>query len=65
VSYQHGAGPIVVKMLVDLEVNAVIANIFGLGVSILLDQHNITQIIVDRGTIVTESIKSALTKAQK
>jgi predicted Fe-Mo cluster-binding NifX family protein len=63
VSYHHGAGPIVVKMLVDLEVNAVIANIFGSGVSILLDQHNITQIIVDRGTMVTESIKSALPKA--
>jgi predicted Fe-Mo cluster-binding NifX family protein len=59
VSYQHGAGPIVVKMLVDLEVNAVIANIFGSGVATLLDQHNITQIIVDRGTTVAEAIKNA------
>jgi predicted Fe-Mo cluster-binding NifX family protein len=65
VSYQHGAGPIVVKMLVDLEVNMVIANIFGSGVSTLLDQHNITQIIVDRGTMVRESIRNALSKVQK
>jgi predicted Fe-Mo cluster-binding NifX family protein len=65
VSYQHGAGPIVVKMLVDLEVNMVIANIFGSGVSTLLDHHNIIQIIVDRGTMVTESIRNALSKVQK
>jgi predicted Fe-Mo cluster-binding NifX family protein len=65
VSYHHGAGPIVVKMLVDLEVNMIIANIFGSGVTTLLDQHNITQITVDAGTLVTESVKSALSKAQK
>jgi predicted Fe-Mo cluster-binding NifX family protein len=64
VSYQHGAGPIVVKMLVDLRVDAVIANIFGSGVATLLDQHNITPIIVDRGTPVTESVKSALSKVK-
>jgi predicted Fe-Mo cluster-binding NifX family protein len=58
-SYQHGAGPIVVKMLVDLGVDAVIANIFGSGVATLLDQHNMTQIIVDRGTTVTEAVKNA------
>jgi predicted Fe-Mo cluster-binding NifX family protein len=63
VSYHHGAGPIVVKMLVDLEVNMVIANIFGSGVIMLLDQHNITQITVDAGTLITESVKSALSKA--
>jgi predicted Fe-Mo cluster-binding NifX family protein len=65
VSYQHGAGPIVVKMLIDLEVNAVIANIFGSGVATLLDQHNIIQITVDAGTTVTESVKNALSKVQK
>jgi hypothetical protein len=43
----------------------VIANIFGSGVSTLLDQHNITQIIVDRGTMVRESIRNALSKVQK
>ena len=65
VSYQHGAGPIVVKMLIDSKVNTVIAAEFGPGVSILLDQHNITQIIVDRGTPVTEAVKSAQSKIQK
>jgi len=62
VSYQHGAGPVVVKLLVDLGVDAVIANIFGPGVATLLDQHNITQIIVDRGTTVTEAVKNAQLK---
>jgi predicted Fe-Mo cluster-binding NifX family protein len=65
VSYQHGAGPIVVKMLTDSEVNAVIAAEFGPGVSTLLDQHNVTRVTVDAGTTVTESIKGALSKIQK
>jgi predicted Fe-Mo cluster-binding NifX family protein len=65
VSYLHGAGPIVVKMLIDSEVNTVIAAEFGPGVSTLLDQHNITKITVNAGTTVTESIKGALSKVQK
>jgi predicted Fe-Mo cluster-binding NifX family protein len=65
VSYQHGAGPIVVKMLIDLKVNTIIAAEFGPGVSVLLNQHNITTIKVDAGTAVTESIKGALSKVQK
>lgn len=65
VSYQHGAGPIVMKMLIDLEVNTVIAAEFGPGVSTLLDQHNITKITVDAGTTVKESIKGTLYKVQK
>jgi predicted Fe-Mo cluster-binding NifX family protein len=65
VSYQHGAGPIVVKMLIDSEVNAVIAAEFGPGVSTLLDQHNITKITVAAGAPITESIKVALSAIQK
>jgi len=65
VSYQHGAGPIAVKMLVDSEVNTVIAAEFGPGVSTLLDQHNITKITVAAGATVTESIKVALSTIQK
>jgi predicted Fe-Mo cluster-binding NifX family protein len=64
ISYQHGAGPIVVKMLIDSKVNTVIAAEFGPGVSTLLDQHNITKITVAAGTTVAESIKSALSKAK-
>jgi len=59
-SYEHGAGPIVVKMLIDSGVNVVIAAEFGPGVSTLLNQHNVTKITVQAGTLVTESIKDAL-----
>ena len=60
VSYQHGAGPIVVKMLIDAGVNMVIAAEFGPGVSTLLDQHKVTKIKVNAGSSVSESIKNAL-----
>jgi predicted Fe-Mo cluster-binding NifX family protein len=65
VSYQHGAGPIVVKMLIDAGVNVVIAAEFGPGVSTLLDQHSVTKITVHAGKSVAESIKDALAKVQK
>jgi predicted Fe-Mo cluster-binding NifX family protein len=65
VSYVHGAGPIVVKMLIDLEVNMVIATEFGLGVSTLLDQHKIAKITVNAGTSVSESVESALSRIKK
>ena len=65
VSYQHGAGPIVVKMLIDAKVNMAIAAEFGPGVSTLLDQHSVTKITVPAGTSVSESIKNALPKVQK
>jgi predicted Fe-Mo cluster-binding NifX family protein len=64
-SYQHGAGPIVVKMLIDSEVNTVIAAEFGPGVSTLLDQHNVTRITVSAGTTVTESVKAFLSRVQR
>ena len=60
VSYEHGAGPIVVKMLIDTEVNMVIAAEFGPGVSTLLDQHQVTKIKVNAGSSISESIKNAL-----
>jgi len=65
VSYQHGAGPIVVKMLVDLGVNMVLAAEFGPGVSTLLDQHKITRVKVNAGIKVSDSIKNALSQIQK
>ena len=57
VSYKHGAGPIVVKMLIDEGVTTVIAAEFGPGVSTLLDQHTITRITSTPGIRVAESIK--------
>ena len=63
--YKHGAGPIVVKMLLDLNVNAVIAAEFGPGVSTLLDQHNVKRITLPSGKSVKESIEDALDKLEK
>jgi len=60
VSYQHGAGPIVVKMLVDSNVNLVIAPEFGPGASSLLEQHNIEKASMKAGTIVSEAIRKTL-----
>lgn len=59
VTYEHGAGPIVVKMLIDSGVNVVIAAEFGPGVSSLLDQHKVTKIKVRAGSSVLESLKTA------
>ena len=59
-SYDHGAGPIVVKMLVDEGVNVVLSNKLGIGASELLKQFNITHFQVTPGKKVKETIKKAL-----
>jgi predicted Fe-Mo cluster-binding NifX family protein len=65
VSYKHGAGPIVVKMMIDEGVNTVIAAEFGLGVSTLLDQHAVTKITAKPGIKVVESVKELFSKVQR
>ena len=65
VSYKQGAGPIVVKMLVDLGVTTVLASEFGPGVSFLLDQNRVTKITVPAGSKVKESVDRALITLQK
>lgn len=65
VSYKHGAGPIVVKMLIDSGVNMVLATELGPGASALLEQHNVTTIAVKPGTDVEESVRKALSKIEK
>ena len=60
VSYKHGAGPIVVKMLIDTGVNLVLATELGPGASTLLQQHNITTIPVKSGTSVEKSLRKTL-----
>jgi len=57
VSYKHGAGPIVVKMLIDSGVNVVLAKELGPGSSALLGQHNVTIIPVEPGISVSEAIR--------
>jgi len=63
-SYKHGAGPIVVKMLADMEVTAVAAREFGLGASTLLDQHNIKKLEVEADISVREAIKTVLKETE-
>jgi predicted Fe-Mo cluster-binding NifX family protein len=62
VSYGHGAGPIVVKMLIDTEVNMVIAAEFGPGASELLEHHKITVMLVNANSTVDKAIKEAVSK---
>jgi predicted Fe-Mo cluster-binding NifX family protein len=64
-SYEHGAGPIAVKELVDSKVDLVIAPQLGHGASSILEHHGITMILAKAGTKVTEAIEDALKKAQK
>lgn len=61
-SYKHGAGPIVVKMLVDSGVNLVIGTELGPGASALLEQHNIDHIIAKPGVKVKNSLKKVLNR---
>ena len=65
VSYKHGAGPIVVKMLIDAGVNMVLAAELGPGASALLEQHNVTTIVVKPGAGVEESVRKTLSKNEK
>jgi predicted Fe-Mo cluster-binding NifX family protein len=59
-SYHHGAGPIAIKMLIDDDVEVVLANELGVGASDILKQHNIIYIQAKPGTNVGEAIKKAL-----
>lgn len=64
-SYKHGAGPIVVKMLIDAGVNMVLATELGPGASALLQQHNVTAIAAKSGTSVKEAVREALGDIEK
>ena len=60
VSYHHGAGPIAVKMLIDENVNIVLANELGFGAAELLKQHNIKHTSVKPNTKVGEALREAV-----
>lgn len=55
--YQYGAGPIAVKLLIDEGVDIIMAGEFGLGASTLLEQHKISKIKIQQGTLVKDAIK--------
>jgi predicted Fe-Mo cluster-binding NifX family protein len=65
VSYKHGAGPIVVKMLVDSGVTVVIATELGPGASALLEQHDITRVTAKPGNSAGETIRNALVEIKE
>jgi len=64
-SYKYGAGPIVVKMLIDAGVSIVIVTELGPGTSTLLEQHDVATIAVKPGTSVKESVRKALNEVEK
>jgi predicted Fe-Mo cluster-binding NifX family protein len=65
ISYKHGAGPIVVKMLVDSGVNVVVGAELGPGASALLEQHSVVHVIVKPGINVRGAIGKALAEVKK
>jgi len=59
-SYSHGVGPIVAKMLIDSGINAVIAREIGPTVTSILEQHGILIFKVKREVTVEEALNEFL-----
>jgi predicted Fe-Mo cluster-binding NifX family protein len=59
-TYDHGAGPIVIKTLLDQNVNVVVAAEFGPGAKTLLQYHKIRRTRARPGTKVSEAVKHIL-----
>ena len=55
-SYEHGAGPIVAKMLADMKIEVVVAGEFGPGASVFLKDKNIRAAKVEAGTNVSRAV---------
>ena len=60
ISYEHGAGPIVAKMLIDEGVNLVVAGEVGPGVASILGHHNVEKVTFRAGATVSEVLKEIL-----
>jgi predicted Fe-Mo cluster-binding NifX family protein len=58
-SYKYGAGPIVVKMLIDRGVTTVVAGELGLGASGLLEQQGISLVRTQPGLMVSEALRTS------
>jgi predicted Fe-Mo cluster-binding NifX family protein len=65
VSYHHGAGPIVVKMLMDKGVKMVLSNELGFGANELLEQHNIKHILIKPNTEVRKAFRELIHKLKE
>jgi len=59
-SFKHGAGPIVVKMLMEKRVDVAVSKEFGIGISVLLDQNKIKMIEVKGEISVRDAVEKAL-----
>ncbi|MDH5362667.1 MAG: NifB/NifX family molybdenum-iron cluster-binding protein [Aigarchaeota archaeon] len=57
-SYRFGAGPILVKTLVDMKIDTVVAAELGPGASALVTDHRITKVTVKPGIRVDEAIRT-------
>lgn len=57
-SFRFGAGPILIKTLVDMNINVVAAGEFGPGISKLIEDHKMSKVIVKPGMPVKEAIKA-------
>ena len=59
-SYRYGSGPIAVKSLVDLGVDAVIASEFGPSVTALFEERGVKMFKVRSGIKVSEALSEFL-----
>ena len=57
ISYEHGVGPIVVKMLIEHGVKMVIAGEVGPGAMGLLEHHKVEKVTVRAGISIKEAVK--------
>ncbi|NHW00180.1 MAG: hypothetical protein HA496_11230 [Thaumarchaeota archaeon] len=57
-SFRFGAGPILVKTLIDMNVNVVVSGELGPSASELIEDHKMSKVIVKPGTPVKEAIKT-------
>ncbi|MFX0079925.1 MAG: NifB/NifX family molybdenum-iron cluster-binding protein, partial [Candidatus Hermodarchaeota archaeon] len=64
-SYKHGAGPIVIKELVDFKVDSIVGPQLGHGASSILEHHSKDIYLAKGGTKVTKAIEDTLKEVHK
>ena len=60
VSYEHGAGPIVARTLIDEGIQLAVAGEIGPGVTTILEHHKVKRVTFKAGIRVSEAIKELL-----
>ncbi len=64
-SFRFGAGPILVKVLLDLGVDVAVGSEFGPGAGELLRDHGVTTVLLRPGTKVSDAARAALDEYKK